>query len=119
MSTLTDYPFPYSAMAVSLEPVGKAEDYLHRHALVKRAPFGATVYNLTFDYDFHVLNGRADAEDVLIRIDYSNDKGYWKDMVSAAQGDPLSKRSDIDEVEHIVKRDHGGDWKQYSMLPTT
>lgn len=102
-------------MAVSLDEIGSANDYLHRHQLVKRAPPGAIVYNLTFDYNFHVLHGRADAEDVLIRIDYSNDKGYWHDMVAAAPGDPLRKRGDYDDVATIVKRDHGGDWKRYSM----
>jgi chitinase len=106
-------------MAVSLEELGSAKDYLHLYKLVKRAPQGATVYNLTFDYNFHVLQGRADAEDVLIRIDYSNDKGYWHDMVAAAPGDPLKKRDDYDEVAAIVKRDHGGDWKRYRMSTIT
>lgn len=70
-----------SAMAVSLEEIGKVEEYTLHQRLVKRAPVGAVVYNLTFDYDFHVLDGRADAEDVLIRVDYSNDKGYWEKVV--------------------------------------
>lgn len=72
----------FSAMAVSLEEIGKVEDY-PRHRLVKRlkAPAAQPVYNLTFDYNFHVLHGRQDSSDVLVRVDYSNDQGYWEDVV--------------------------------------
>lgn len=70
-----------SAIAIGLEEIGKVEHYSLHHPLVKRAPPDAVVYNLTFGYDFHVLNGRADANDVLIRVDYSNDEGYWEKVV--------------------------------------
>jgi hypothetical protein len=69
-------------MAVSLEAMGKAEDY-SRYGVSKRwnAPSNSTVYKLVFDYNFHVLHGRQDSSDVLVRIDYSNDQGYWEDIV--------------------------------------
>lgn len=72
----------YSAMAVSLDPIGNVETH-GNHRLVKRLnlPPSHTVYNFTFDYNFAVLKGRADSDDVLFRLDYSNDPGYWEDVV--------------------------------------
>lgn len=69
------------ALAISLEPMHDAstDDTIHPR-LMKRLPVGTTVYNLTFDYGFHRLQGRADNK-VKIRIDYSNVKNYWNKIV--------------------------------------
>ncbi len=69
------------AMAVSLEPMhdASADDTLSPR-LKRRLPVGATVFNLTFDYGFHRLQGRLD-NNVKLRIDYSNAKDYWDQIV--------------------------------------
>ncbi|KAH8895448.1 glycoside hydrolase [Thozetella sp. PMI_491] len=86
------------AMAISLEPMHEASFDKTMPRLVKRdLPPNAVVYNLTFDYGFHRLQGRAD-NNVKLRIDYSNAKDYWNQVV---------------DIEHEVNRDHGGDWKSY------
>ncbi|KAH7304437.1 hypothetical protein B0I35DRAFT_495191, partial [Stachybotrys elegans] len=95
------------AMAISLEPMhdGSQDDKMPH--LVKRSlPAGSTVYNLTFDYGFHRLQGRADNE-VVIRIDYSNVEGYWNEVV----GKP-TKRS-LASIRDDVKRNHGNNYKRY------
>ncbi|KAK4118089.1 glycoside hydrolase family 18 protein [Parathielavia appendiculata] len=97
------------ALAVSLEPMHDAStDNILSPRLKRRLPVGATVYNLTFDYGFHRLRGRQDNR-VKLRIDYSNARHYWNQIVAAS---PNEKRS-MEDLEHIVKRDHDGDWKRY------
>ncbi len=110
------------AMAVSLEPlentkieheVAKGGELGHR--LVKRnltSLTDRTVYKLTFDFDFSVLQGRAD-NSVKLRTDYSDDPGYWATVVAApvkARGLHLSRRQMHDEVHAY----HGGSWSAYA-----
>jgi chitinase len=67
------------AVAVSLEP---SRDHAHlKPHLVKRGLESAPVYDFTFDYDFGVFERRADKSNVLLRIDYSDDPGYWSEIV--------------------------------------
>lgn len=67
------------AVAVSLEP-SKNHTEIHRR-LVKRGLEAAPVFDFTFDYDFSVIEKRADQSNVLVRIDYSDDPGYWSHIV--------------------------------------
>lgn len=102
------------ALAVSLEPMRghdvKTDPKVPR--LVKRklqqSNPHATVYNLTFDYGFHRLHGRADNQ-VKLRIDYSNAPDYWNEVVAAK---PTRKRS-LDDITHEVNTEHSGDWRRY------
>ncbi|KAI9162673.1 glycoside hydrolase [Paramyrothecium foliicola] len=72
------------ALAISLEPLHKAEDGTKLHQRVKRGlPEGAQVYELTFNYGFHRLQGRA------------------------------KSHRDLEAMEHKVKHKHGNDWKRY------
>jgi chitinase len=66
------------AVAVSLEP-SQAHPRL-RKKLEKRGLHAAPVYDFTFDYDYSPIHARADSQ-VLLRIDYSDDPGYWSDIV--------------------------------------
>jgi chitinase len=95
------------AMAVSLAP---SRNQTLPHRLVKRTP-GATVYDFTFDFDFTLLQKRGDSN-VLLRIDYSDDPGYWSTIVAAAPSSTRRKRSAAD-IHREVKRDHGGSYKRY------
>lgn len=103
------------AMAVSME---SAEDQtVPKHVYHKLVKRGANlrarphVYSFTFDYDFSVLHGRAD-NTVQIRIDYSEDPGYWAAIVDndPKNTNPVRKR----EVAREVDRRHGGSWKRYA-----
>ncbi|KAI1119842.1 hypothetical protein F5Y10DRAFT_283740 [Nemania abortiva] len=75
------------------------------HRLVKRGLLKPRVYDLTFDYDFSVLQGLAD-NDVDIRIDFSTDPYYWSNVVDS----PAMKKRD---VELRVRHEYGGNWKRY------
>ncbi|KAL2757510.1 glycoside hydrolase family 18 protein [Sodiomyces alcalophilus JCM 7366] len=98
------------AIAVSMDqlPEEEAAASLPSHArrrLFKRGIEQPRVYNLTFDYDYSILQGRQDKQ-VRIRIDYSDIPGYWSQVVAAP---PDRKRS----VKREVQREHGGNWKRY------
>lgn len=104
------------AMLVSLEP-SRHDDaaatampaHLSRR-LAGRGIAEPVLYDLTFDYDFSPLQRRAAGSNVLIRIDYSQDPGYWDKIVDAApSSDPSARRAlrrDIDE-------NHGGSAKRW------
>lgn len=64
------------AVARSLE---RSKDSKMPHKLVKRGLGNRAIYDLTFDYDFHSLQGRASS--VLLRIDYSDVPGYWDEII--------------------------------------
>ncbi|KXH60486.1 glycosyl hydrolase family 18 [Colletotrichum salicis] len=64
------------------------------------------VYNLTFDYDYSVLQGRQDNK-VRLRVDYSDNPGYWNDIVASPPG--KTKR----DVAMEVDEEHGGSWESY------
>lgn len=70
-------PGKYS-VAVSMEPVNATSRLKHR--LQKRGLHNAPVYDLTFDFDFEPIHKRA-SSNVLLRIDYSDDPGYWDEIV--------------------------------------
>lgn len=65
------------AIAVSLKPAASQERPSY---LVKRGLESETVYDFTFDYDYSPVTKRANA-DVLVRLDYSDNAGYWKAIV--------------------------------------
>lgn len=65
------------AMAVSLMP-SKNQDLPSQFD--KRGLENPVVYDFTFDYDFTPLQRRADSN-VLFRVDYSDDPGYWDTIV--------------------------------------
>ncbi|KAG4436704.1 hypothetical protein IFR05_007818 [Cadophora sp. M221] len=93
------------AMAVSLEPSVNHTTLPHR--LVKRLGSKRKIFDFTFDYDFTAVNKRA-ASSVLLRIDYSDDPGYW-DKVVAPPGDPKLRRRQLQEVHE----QHGGSYKRW------
>ncbi|KAH8682064.1 hypothetical protein BX600DRAFT_429956 [Xylariales sp. PMI_506] len=115
------------AVAVSMEP---AKDQIIPRYLgnLRKKVRSAIVYDLTFDYDFSPIVKRADSNK-LIRIDYSDDPGYWANIVAAPPDTPLSKRDeeawaiyrrDLDEhaikrreLQREVDRDHGGSWERF------
>lgn len=66
------------AVAVGME---ESRDHSHLQGdLLRRGLGHATVFDLTFDYDFAQFQKRADSN-VLLRIDYSDDPGYWQSIV--------------------------------------
>ncbi|KAG4420465.1 hypothetical protein IFR04_006385 [Cadophora malorum] len=87
-------------MAVSLEPSVNHTTLPHR--LVKRLGLGKQTFDFIFDHDFTAVNKRA-ASNILLRIDYSDDPGYW-DKVVAPPGVPKMRRRQLQEV----REDHGG-----------
>ncbi|KAI8944631.1 carbohydrate-binding module family 18 [Xylaria longipes] len=100
------------AMAVALQPLEGMglEDAATEH--IKRNLTDRTVYQLTFDYDFSILQGREDNH-VKLRTDYSDDPGYWETVVAApvkARGIRLGRREMHDEVA----AQHGGSWAAYA-----
>ncbi|KAH0491929.1 hypothetical protein TgHK011_003330 [Trichoderma gracile] len=102
------------AMAVSME---SAEDQtLPPHVYHKLVKRGANlkarprIYSFTFDYDFSVLHGRAD-NSVQVRVDYSEDPGYWAAVVD---NDPNNTPSRKRDMARQVHENHGGSWKRYA-----
>lgn len=73
--------------------------------LYKRGIVRPKVYDFTFDYDFSPIHRRAKS-DVLLRIDYSSEPGYWQSIVD----EPGEKKRSLEELHDVVKRDHGGSW---------
>jgi chitinase len=69
--------------AVAKEMSPAADQTLPKHLEKRLDPsLKAIVYDLTFDYDFaRVPRGAGDTQ---IRIDYSNQKGYWNAIVDKA-----------------------------------
>jgi chitinase len=71
------------AMAVALDPIEGELPPPHiniRSARRGVASIKPRVYKLTFDYDFSILQKRA-VSNVLLRIDYSDNPGYWAEVV--------------------------------------
>ncbi|KAL2869898.1 glycosyl hydrolases family 18-domain-containing protein [Aspergillus lucknowensis] len=68
--------------------------------LAKRDLNDASVYDLTFDYDFKRVP--RDFGDPQMRIDFSNQPGYWDAVVDRPADDDEERRA------HRVKRDEGG-----------
>jgi len=93
------------AMGVSLEPIEDKLPPPHIKIRGLSARSKPTVYELTFDFDFSPLQKRD--SNVLLRIDYSDNPGYWSEIVAAPAGQ--QKRDMHAEVEH----EHDGDWHSY------
>ncbi|KAF5852879.1 hypothetical protein GGP41_008338 [Bipolaris sorokiniana] len=91
------------AVAVSMTP-STDHSHLHKH-LVKRGLEAARVFDFTFDYDYSPIEKRADKSNVLLRIDYSDDPGYW-DTIVAAKHDSRKRSLEIEN-------DFGGDRKAW------
>jgi chitinase len=73
------------AMAVGMRQLDREEVEASlpedaRRKLWKRGIESPKVYNLTFDYDFSVLQGRQENK-VRLRMDYSDTPGYWSSIV--------------------------------------
>lgn len=71
------------------------------HHLAKRDLIPAPIYDLTFDYDFARVP--TDQGDTQMRLDFSNEVGYWNSVVNKA-GETKRKRS-LDE--------HGGNHRRW------
>jgi chitinase len=72
--------------------------------LNKRELEGRSVYDLTFDYDFKRVP--RDYGDALMRIDYSNQPGYWDSVVDrpASDSERKAKRAKRDETGYHKNR---------------
>jgi chitinase len=67
--------------AVAVSTVSStSHSHLRKH-LEKCGLQSAPLYDFTIDYDFSPIEKRADASNVLLRIDYSDDPGYWSTIV--------------------------------------
>ncbi|GME43871.1 Glycosyl hydrolases family 18 [Neofusicoccum parvum] len=77
-------------------------NHLHKRDLV-----GREVYDLTFDYDFTRVP--RDLGESLMRIDFSNEEGYWDSVVNKA-GETKRKRS-LEEVGKNHKRWLEDEWR--------
>ncbi|KAJ4199396.1 hypothetical protein NW767_008204 [Fusarium falciforme] len=73
---------------VSFEPV---EDHPIPSHLQKRAPQGAKIYQLEYDYNFH--ERREDGGEVFVRIDGSTHPGYWDQIVASKTGQGITRRN--------------------------
>lgn len=93
------YAMGLSLRAIENEP---APPHVTIRSLGKKPP---TIYELAFDFDFSPLQRRD--SNVLLRIDYSDNPGYWSEIVAAPAGQ--QKRDMHAEVEH----EHAGDWHGY------
>jgi chitinase len=91
------------AVAWKMDP-STSHDHI-RHRLVKRGLSDAPVYDLTFDYDFTSFEKRADQSKVLVRIDYSDDPGYWSSIIAAKPGSKEKIKRDL-EIDTLFDGDH-------------
>jgi chitinase len=99
------------AMAVSLEPDLDSLPPPHINIRnMRRGVKNPVVYKLTFDYNFSILQKR-DSK-ALIRIDYSNNPGYWELIVEAAPGATNRKRKRSD-IRREVREQHNGSWPAF------
>ncbi|KAK7756344.1 hypothetical protein SLS62_001570 [Diatrype stigma] len=60
------------------------------------------IYDLTFDYDFHRVP--RDLGNTQLRIDYSNEPGYWDEVVAAAVTDKKRRKRSLADAGHSHKR---------------
>jgi chitinase len=114
------------AVAVSLEPAPSDQQSIPVELvkrLEKRGIDSPTVYSFTFDYDYSPIVRRQDANK-LIRIDYSDDPGYWANVVLAKPGSPAKREEDdaaffekrsVERraLQDEVDREHGGSWERF------
>ncbi|KAI0108999.1 carbohydrate-binding module family 18 [Nemania sp. FL0031] len=76
--------------AVAVEMKQSKNQVLPR-SLTRRLSHNPVVYDLTFDYDFSRVP--RDMGDTQMRIDFSNEVGYWDEVVAAAASKRKTKRS--------------------------
>ncbi|KAI1125321.1 carbohydrate-binding module family 18 [Nemania abortiva] len=81
--------------AVAVDMKQSANQVIPR-SLTRRLSHNPVVYDLTFDYDFSRVP--RDMGDTQMRIDFSNEVGYWDEVVAAAASKRKSKRS-LDEFQ--------------------
>lgn len=93
------------AVVKSMEP---SKDQRRPKHLVKRFPHMPTVYDLTFNYDFSLVP--RDLGDTQMRIDFSNEAGYWDQVVEAAAKKRKVKRS-LNEYGRDHKRWLEDEWR--------
>lgn len=67
-----------------------------------------TVYDLTFDYNFRRVS--QDFGESQMRIDFSNEPGYW-DKIVDRPGQKKKKRSQVDEFKRDRKRWMENEWR--------
>jgi chitinase len=81
------------AVAVSLEVAKhqKLPGHLERRGLTN-----AVVHEFTFDYNFGQFEKRADQNNVRVRIDYSDDPGYWGRVVDEPPSKLRKRQIEID-----------------------
>ncbi|GKT48622.1 chitotriosidase-1 [Colletotrichum spaethianum] len=60
------------------------------------------IYDLTFDYDFHRVP--RDLGNTQLRIDYSNEPGYWDEVVAGAVTDKKKRKRSLADTGHSHKR---------------
>lgn len=92
-------PGKYSVAVALTESANHS--HLH-HRLEKRGLHNAPVYDFTFDYNYGPIHAR-DKSKVLMRIDYSDDPGYWSSIVKAPHDEKVKR--DL-EVETMFDGDH-------------
>lgn len=107
------------AVAKDMRPAASQEI---PHRIVKRSGLSASkkhvVYDLTFDYDFARVR-RDSGEETQVRIDYSNEEGYWDAIVDKAADKKRRRARSLDSLpdfdgdhqlwlEHAWAEDHKG-----------
>ena len=99
------------AVAVSFEPSDDQSlpDEVAWHFAGTKRSAPPEVYDLVFDYDFKSVRKRDDSS-LLVRIDYSDDPGYWSSIVD---GSGERKKRDLELMQEEVDRNHGGSWPGY------
>ncbi|KAI8631028.1 carbohydrate-binding module family 18 [Xylariaceae sp. FL1651] len=93
------------AVAVSME-LSKNQTMPH-HIRKRMAGALPVVYDLTFDYDW--MRVPRDLGDTQVRIDYSNENGYWDNVVNKAA--QKKKKRSLDEMGGNHKRWLEEEWR--------
>ncbi|KAI0818343.1 carbohydrate-binding module family 18 [Xylaria sp. FL0064] len=99
--------------AVAKDMTPAVNQTLPEHIARRSRVTNPVIYDLTFDYDFTRVP--RDLGDTQIRIDYSNQEGYWDGIVNKA-ADKREKTRSLDEfggnhrrwLEHHWREDHKG-----------
>ncbi|KAJ6785998.1 hypothetical protein PWT90_07634 [Aphanocladium album] len=87
------------AVAKSMAPApGKDHVKLLPRHLSHLAGLEPVVYELTFDYDFHRVP--RDLGDTQMRIDFSNQEDYWKNIVAGS----VNRKRDVNGRKRLAKR---------------
>ncbi|KAJ1326789.1 chitinase [Microdochium nivale] len=91
------------AVAKTMTPApGKDHAHLLPRHLAHLSSLKPVVYELTFDYDFHRVP--RDLGDTQMRIDFSNQDDYWKNIVAGS----VSRKRDLGVLARRTLEDVGG-----------